>query len=103
MPWVPYTDTGQKAPQTDDARELTFGSKEYFRTGASHSPLIMEEAKKDNPPCKYLQKLQIGLKGQLHIKMRTQIQLPCVSISSFLYQDIDILHKNIQSSSERKQ
>lgn len=62
----------------------------------------MEDAKKDNPPCKYLQKLQAGLKGQFYINIRAQIQLCCASISNFLYQDIDILHKTVQSSSEKK-
>lgn len=80
MPWVPSRDTRQKAPQTDNAERRRLAPTGHFRTRASHSPLIMEEAKKDNPPCKCLQRLQVWLKGQLYIKTRTQIQLPCVSI-----------------------
>lgn len=70
MPQVPSTDTRQKAPQIDDAEHQHLAVIEHFQTRASPSPLVMEEAKKDNPPCEYPQRLQVGLKGQLYSKMR---------------------------------
>lgn len=58
----------------------TFGSNSTFQ----NELFTLHEAKKNNPPCKYHQRLHAGLKGQLCIKMGTEIQPPFVSKSIFL-------------------
>lgn len=84
MPQVFSTDTRENAPQTADTGHQHLVSMGHLRTGVAHSPQLIEEAQANNSPCKYLQRLQAGLKRLLYIKMGAEIQLSFVTISNFL-------------------